>query len=1274
MAVTTASLLFTGTTTATTIALGGTLAWGQVVIGGLVFSAATSLVTNALMPKPDFGGMGSNGTQTNFKSTTAPHDIVYGRTRKGGVVTYMETTDTNKYLHMIVVLAGHECDAVESIYINDKVATIDGNGLVTSYIEEDGSGDDKTWASKIRIFAHTGAQTLSTVFSNIGGSTNTSNKTLVNTLHTETENSGMTNAFIGSGLTYLYVRLEYDGEVFSGGIPTFTAKLKGKKVYDPREAGQTSGNASSWDWSANAALCVRDYLTSDYGVNSPTSEIDDASIISAANACATVSVGSDPNNPFDINGVVQTSSTPQSILNQMMTACGGTLFWGQGAWKLMIGYQTPRTTALTLGDLRGPISLDTRMSRRDAFNIIQGQFADAAQDYITVDYPQYRDASSITEDNSQESILDLSLPLTTSSATAQRLAKQTLLRNREQMTFSASFGIKAFDIQAGDIVKLTLARYGWTDKLFEVVSWSFGVGETTVVNLTLRETSQAAFSWVENDYSIITANNTTLPSPFEVGVPVMQNPTQLTQQNYDGFATSKIIFTWTAATTGAVSYNYDFAWKLSTDSTYTITRVSGLKYELIGVQKGLIYNYKVRAVNNLGIASAYDIYSSGAFTVTTYDSVPPSAPTDVTATGMYQAIKLSWTLPTTNQGTGTELRDLSHFNIHRYTGSTGSPASSAKIAEIRGTEFIDSNLGNLATRYYYLTSEDLSGNKSYFTGNSGTTNSSTTLSKPDVTSGQSPIPYGFQVEYAGDPTTVSNGVQSSLNAATVTAVAAYSSGFTNTNLLEMPDDGIYVMKFISNNTNDSEGNPKVSIRVFTPVNNQWTGHATVTPNDIAIDGSIIATGSITSNEISANYARLIEIDADQITTGKITAQQLEIADNLAFLDGGAYYSGMTAFNDGSGIYVGNPSGATHDYAFAFSTGSGSSRKAINMNASEFSLYNPTIYTGASTAYLNNAGSGTMAIPTDATQMTVTLIGGGGGGGGSQSDMSNNSYNPAVGANGSATTASFTATGVNGGSLVSLSAAGGAGGANGSNIASGGVGAGGSTSYGAGGAVGASQSTGASAAATAYGAGGGGGGSRPYGGWLNSGQDATTQGQGGLAGTSLSNTYDLSLAGGFNVTVAAGAAGIYSSSFGNGNVSNGGSGAVGRVYISYTTVGAEIVDLVELTEAKVALLKAGTLPSAYTNYGNGSAGLGRNNATWYQNTTGGPIYVNICSTGGGHDVYLNTSASTSGALRMIAFGNGTGHYEQAAVGFVVPNNYYYYGGRHSNGDSAWVELR
>jgi hypothetical protein len=1279
MAVTTASLLFTGTTTATTIALGGTLAWGQVVVGGLVFSAATSVVTNALMPKPDVGGMGSNGTQTNFKSTTAPHDIVYGETRKGGAVTYMETTDTNKYLHMIVVLAGHEVNSIESIYINDKVATIDGNGLVTSVIEEGGS---QTWDSKIRIFAHTGAQTLSTVFSNIGGSTNTSSKTLVNTLHTEAENSDMSSAFIGSGLTYLYVRLEYDGEVFSGGIPTFTAKIKGKKVYDPRLDSTVAGGsgshraatASTWAWSANAALCVRDYLTSDYGVNSPTSEIDDASIISAANACVTVSVGSDPVNPFDINGVVQTSSTPQAILNQMMTACGGTLFWGQGAWKLMVGYQTPRTTALTLGDLRGQISLDTRMSRRDAFNIVQGQFADAAQDYITVDYPQYKNTSAITEDNSQESILDLSLPLTTGSATAQRLAKQTLLRNREQMTFSASFGIKAFDIQAGDIIKLTLARYGWTDKLFEVVSWSFGVGETTVVNLTLRETSSAAFSWVETDYSAITANDTSLPSPYILGVPVMQSPVQSTSQNYDGTSTTKVIFSWTAATTGAVSNKYEFRWKQSTETNYTTVPVSGLQYELIGLQKALAYNFQVRAVNSIGGASGWDDDPASSLTITSYDSVPPSAPTNVTATAMYQAIKLSWTLPTTNQGTGTALRDLSHFNIYRYTGSTGSPAESAKIAEVKGTEFVDTGLDNQATRYYYMTSEDLIGNRSHFTDNTGTTNSTTTLTHfPEVGNGS--VPYGIQVSMSQDPTSGSTTV-TQFNDALKIAMDGYfvGSSFTTASLPLMSRHGIYVMKFVQ-----SSDASKVSIRRYFPTTNTYSTHATNIPNDLAVDGDIIALGTITGNKIEANYVQTQELSADKITSGELSTHLLKVESQLKFLDGAAYYAeDMTSPNDGEGIYLGNPTGFDEagdpmNYAFAYldsSSASSQNKKSMLLDKDTFELVNPTIKVGASTVTVvpqSSLNGSSFSIPAAATGFTVTIYGGGGGGGGTVADESNNTYS--VGANGGNTTCYITGGVTIGSSVSPVTATGGIGGKNGSNIVSGGIATGGGSSVGTGGAAGASQSTGGNA--SGYGAGGGGAGSRPYGGWLNSGQDALYAGEGGHGSTPATIVRSgLTMGSNAVVNFAKGALGLGSTSATTGtHVNNGGNGTAGNIYITYTTSAAETVDLDELTEAKVTSLKNADIGTTYTSYNS----TDRANNTWYQNTSGKIRVVTINSTGGGYKVYVNTSASTSGAMLMMDFGNGTGEYERGSVTFVVPNNSYYYGGRHTNTDSSWVEL-
>ena len=44
------------------------------------------------------------------------------------------------------------------------------------------------------------------------------------------------------GKTYMYVRLEFDSDVFPNGVPNITAEVEGKKVYDPRA---TSWTASS---------------------------------------------------------------------------------------------------------------------------------------------------------------------------------------------------------------------------------------------------------------------------------------------------------------------------------------------------------------------------------------------------------------------------------------------------------------------------------------------------------------------------------------------------------------------------------------------------------------------------------------------------------------------------------------------------------------------------------------------------------------------------------------------------------------------------------------------------------------------------------------------------------------------------------------------------------------------------------------------------------------------------------------------------------------------
>ena len=145
------------------------------------------------------------------------------------------------------MLAGHEVNSIGDIYVNDEVVTIDSNGYVT----------DAKWDSKIRIKKHTGADSQS------------ADSDLVS-------ETSVTSDFKGEGIAYIYVRMEYDQDVFAEGVPLFTAKVQGKKLYDPR--------TSTTVYSANAALCIRDYLVSAYGLDN-SGDTNDAYFQTAANTC-----------------------------------------------------------------------------------------------------------------------------------------------------------------------------------------------------------------------------------------------------------------------------------------------------------------------------------------------------------------------------------------------------------------------------------------------------------------------------------------------------------------------------------------------------------------------------------------------------------------------------------------------------------------------------------------------------------------------------------------------------------------------------------------------------------------------------------------------------------------------------------------------------------------------------------------------------------------------------------------------------------------------------
>jgi hypothetical protein len=287
---------------------------GVVVVSMATLQATTMLVTfvaltaanmaasKLLAPKmPSFNDASLANRTQMVRSPIAARQIIYGETKASGVVVYISTTGTkNEYLHMVIALAGHEVEEIGDVYFNDELALTGAGsaaqGRFTGYAE---------------------------IYKKLGSPTQTVETNL------QTATSGLTNGAWTSnhrlrGIAYIYVRLVWNDQVWAGGIPNISAMVKGKKVYDPRTA--------TTAYSANAALCLRDYLTdSTYGLGLGSTEVDDTAFTVAANICdeqvevKPVTIPAIYENRYETNGV----STPQSRLTA--TSASSCLRWADSS-------------------------------------------------------------------------------------------------------------------------------------------------------------------------------------------------------------------------------------------------------------------------------------------------------------------------------------------------------------------------------------------------------------------------------------------------------------------------------------------------------------------------------------------------------------------------------------------------------------------------------------------------------------------------------------------------------------------------------------------------------------------------------------------------------------------------------------------------------------------------------------------------------------------------------------------------------------------------------
>lgn len=662
-------------------------------------AAATSLglglLQSALSPKPkssagpvDSGSASikSAGVTQNINQAITTRRIVYGELRVGGAFNFIETTESDKFLHFVLTLADHECQEIGEIWFDDVSIpsdALDGDGIVTT----------GTYANKVRIrkFLGTAAQTADA------------------DLVSETS---ATTDFRGRGVAYIYVRLEYDRDIFPSRIPIVTAFVKGKKLYDPRDAATR--------WTPNAAMMNNDYLVTALdalapGVGVAQASVDGTAFTAAANICdeyvtttdladsitsadattdiitltgvnsrlqyqfgdrvqltgaglptglsaatnyyvipyqrkdtvriklatslanalagtvvnitatgtGTITKKAEPR--YFGGGIIETSNQPKENVETLLSAMGGSATYVGGKWFYKAAAYTSPVFSFDEGDIISKIVLRTKISRRDRFNLVKGVYVSPLNDGQASDYPPITNSTYVTDDNARTLPTDYDLTMTPRPHTAQRLAKIKLERSRQELFVEAEFTLAAMRVQPGDTLYLSNTRFGWSSKIFEVITWTLAVkkvGNSPLfyVKMSLQETASTVYDWVNGEEtSVDPAPNTNLPNPFIVSPPTGLAVTPVEIPTADGDLTYEFIIDWTPPTDIFVInggwYNVEF--KKSADADYLRSFRAEDSDQMITVKQvspGIAYDVRIQSVNNLGVRSAFQ-YLLG-FTVT----------------------------------------------------------------------------------------------------------------------------------------------------------------------------------------------------------------------------------------------------------------------------------------------------------------------------------------------------------------------------------------------------------------------------------------------------------------------------------------------------------------------------------------------------------------------------------------------------------------------------------------------------------------------------------
>ncbi len=587
----------------------------------------------------------------------AARSRVYGRVRNVDGVVFKHTHGANKQFYTLVIaLAGHEVDAIEQVWFNDVPVALDGDGYVTtapwnitqpfgstlSMTVAGGAGSvtlPPGFQSSVPPVAllegadgfsyQVGGTVAGNVFSVTGAAFDGLYRVMFQEAYTESrarvrrytgapgqnlynDLTALVGAAVGpsdrfEGFAALLVTLQYDQDAFPTGVPNISAVMRGARVFDPR--------TSTTAWTENPALIARDWSLHPHGGGCVAAEINEPAFIAAANACDVSTIFALPQGGptvrplYQCGIVIPLDANPDEALGELCEAMAGQWGWAGGRLSVRAGvYRAPVATVTEdwVTSVEA-IQITPGASTAEAVNVLRPTYADQGQGYVQTPGPEVRAAAYVTADG-RELVQELQLGGVTHSVHAQHVCGVLLREAREALTVQLPCNLRAYPLELFDVVSVTLPRFGWAAKLFEVVAWRFSPAGGVL--LTLRETAAANYT-VAAEFDVLTASpNTGLARPEAPPAITGLAATSGGVAQIDGSSLARIRVTWAPVASEAVRQSGSI--ELQVAEVYAglpagdwpaVPPAAGraVAADIFGQRIGRLVAIRARAVNTLGM-------------------------------------------------------------------------------------------------------------------------------------------------------------------------------------------------------------------------------------------------------------------------------------------------------------------------------------------------------------------------------------------------------------------------------------------------------------------------------------------------------------------------------------------------------------------------------------------------------------------------------------------------------------------------------------------------